>query len=106
MVLATRGRPALPFARVPVNGIWAAKRALDAGVSGIIFPFTSTGELARQAVAACRYPPLGRRGSGAGLATFTWPGEVEGRTFSRFSCSVSCSWMADWPGEPQPRAVR
>jgi len=75
MVLATRGAPALPFARVPVNEIWMAKRVLDAGVSGVIFPFTSTPELARQAVAACRYPPHGRRGSGADLARFGWPDE-------------------------------
>src|SRR5437870_9015754 len=73
MVLATRGLPALPFARVPFNEIWLAKRVLDAGVSGVIFPFTSTPELARQAVAACRYPLEGRRGSGATLATLTWP---------------------------------
>lgn len=73
VVLATRGLPALPFARVPVNEIWAAKRVLDAGVCGVIFPFTSTPALALQAVAACRYPPAGRRGSGAGLAMSTWP---------------------------------
>ena len=73
IVLATRGLPALPFARVPVNEVWMAKRVLDAGVSGVIFPFTSTPELAAQAVAACRYPPHGRRGSGAGLARFCWP---------------------------------
>ena len=73
MALATRGLPALPFARVPVNELWMAKRVLDAGMSGVIFPFTSTPELARQAVAGCRYPPLGRRGSGADLARFGWP---------------------------------
>jgi 2-keto-3-deoxy-L-rhamnonate aldolase RhmA len=73
MVLATRGLPALPFARVPVNEIWTAKRVLDAGAYGVIFPFTSTPELAQQAVAACRYPPAGRRGSGASLAIFGWP---------------------------------
>jgi 2-keto-3-deoxy-L-rhamnonate aldolase RhmA len=73
MVLALRGLPALPFARVPVNEVWTAKRVLDAGVCGVIFPFTSTPELARQAVAACRYPPHGCRGSGAGLAKFAWP---------------------------------
>src|SRR5206468_4867406 len=74
MVLATRGLPALPFARVPVNEIWTAKRVLDAGVFGVMFPFTSTPELARQAAAACRYPPAGRRGSGAELAKFRWSG--------------------------------
>ncbi len=73
MVLATRGLNAVPFARVPVNELWTAKRVLDSGVLGVIFPFTSTPELARQAVAACKYPPHGGRGSGAGLATFRWP---------------------------------
>lgn len=73
MILATRGLKAVPFIRVPVNELWAAKRALDAGALGVIFPFTSTPELARQAVAACRYPPEGARGFGPGLATFRWP---------------------------------
>jgi 2-keto-3-deoxy-L-rhamnonate aldolase RhmA len=73
MVLATRGLKALPFARVPVNEVWMAKRVLDCGVLGVVFPFTSTPELARQSVAACKYPPHGGRGSGAGLATFCWP---------------------------------
>jgi 2-keto-3-deoxy-L-rhamnonate aldolase RhmA len=73
IVLATRGLPAQVFARVPVNELWTAKRVLDAGVSGVIFPFTSTPELAAQAAAACHYPPQGRRGSGANLARFTWP---------------------------------
>src|SRR6266851_7378023 len=78
IVLATRGLKALPFARVPVNEIWMAKRVLDAGVCGVMFPFTSSAELARQAVAACKYPPAGRRGSGANLARFTWPGGADG----------------------------
>jgi 2-keto-3-deoxy-L-rhamnonate aldolase RhmA len=72
-VLATRGLPAVPIARVPVNELWTAKRVLDAGVLGVAFPFTRTPELARQAVAACRYPPSGLRGSGATLAEFRWP---------------------------------
>ena len=73
MVLATRGLPAVPLARPPVNELWTAKRILDAGALGVIFPFTRTPELARQAVAACRYPPLGLRGSGADLAQARWP---------------------------------
>jgi 2-keto-3-deoxy-L-rhamnonate aldolase RhmA len=73
IVLATRGLKAVPLARVPVNELWTAKRVLDAGVLGVIFPFTSTPELARQAAAACKYPPAGRRGSGARLAAFRWP---------------------------------
>jgi 2-keto-3-deoxy-L-rhamnonate aldolase RhmA len=73
IVLATRGLKAIPIARPPVNELWQAKRVLDAGVLGVIFPFTSTPELARQAVAACRYPPMGLRGSGASLAQLRWP---------------------------------
>src|SRR5580698_3662040 len=73
IVLATRGLPAVPLARPPTNELWTAKRLLDAGVLGVIFPFTRTAELARQAVAACRYPPHGLRGSGADLAAFRWP---------------------------------
>src|SRR5436853_5945120 len=73
VVLATRGLHAVPFARPPVNELWTAKRVLDAGVLGVIFPFTRTPQLARQAVAACRYPPVGLRGSGADLAKACWP---------------------------------
>ena len=73
VVLASRAHPAVPFARVPAGETWLIKRALDAGVHGIIAPFTSTPALARQVAEACRYPPAGRRGSGAALATSTWP---------------------------------
>jgi 2-keto-3-deoxy-L-rhamnonate aldolase RhmA len=73
IVLATRDLPAVPFARLPVAETWTAKRVLDAGVHGVVFPFVSTPALARLAGAACRYPPAGRRGSGASLATATWP---------------------------------
>lgn len=73
MVLATRGLPAAVFARVPVVELWTAKRVLDQGVSGVIFPFAGTAEKAARAAAACKYPPLGKRGSGAGAAIRTWP---------------------------------
>jgi 2-keto-3-deoxy-L-rhamnonate aldolase RhmA len=73
MILMTQGRKAVPFTRVPVNELWTAKRMLDIGSLGVIFPFTDTPELAKQAVAACKYPPEGRRGVGPGLATLRWP---------------------------------
>jgi 2-keto-3-deoxy-L-rhamnonate aldolase RhmA len=73
IVLATRGLRAVPLARPPVNELWTAKRLLDVGVLGIIFPFTTSPELARRAVAACRYPPAGLRGCGADLARLRWP---------------------------------
>src|SRR6202165_2906783 len=65
-VLATRGLPAMVFARVPVVELWTAKRVLDQGVSGVIFPFAGTAEKAARAAAGCRYPPAGKRGSGRG----------------------------------------
>jgi 4-hydroxy-2-oxoheptanedioate aldolase len=68
MLLATRGARAVPITRVPANEVWLAKRVLDAGSLGVVFPFTRTRELAERAVASCRYPPLGVRGFGPGLA--------------------------------------
>jgi len=73
MILATRGLKAMPFVRIPVNELWTAKRALDMGAIGVIFPFTSTPELAKQAAAATKYPPEGKRGFAAGLPSFRWP---------------------------------
>ena len=72
IVLATRGLEAAVLARVPVVALWTAKRVLDQGVRGVIFPFISDSEMARTAALSCRYPPAGRRGSGAGLAVSTW----------------------------------
>jgi 4-hydroxy-2-oxoheptanedioate aldolase len=39
-------------------------RVLDAGARGVIFPTIDTAEQAAEAVAMCRYPPLGRRSWG------------------------------------------
>ena len=64
ILLATRGSRAVPITRVPANETWLAKRVLDEGSLGVVFPFTSTRELAERAVASCRYPPLGVRGLG------------------------------------------
>lgn len=72
IVLATRGLEAAVLARVPVVELWTAKRVLDQGVRGVVFPFISNAELAQTAAHSCRYPPAGRRGSGAGLAVSTW----------------------------------
>lgn len=73
IVLATRGLPAVPFARPAVNELWTVKRFLDMGVLGVITPFTRTGEDARRLAAAVRYPPRGLRGCGSDLAASRWP---------------------------------
>lgn len=72
IILTTKNSQAMPIVRVPVNELWTAKRVLDAGAIGVIFPFVSTADLAKKAVAGCRYPPLGKRGSGASLANYRW----------------------------------
>src|SRR3954451_2235759 len=87
MVLASRGLPAAVFARVPVVELWTAKRVLDQGVSGVIFPFAGTPELAERAAQACKYPPQGLRGCGPGLAQTSWP-EPEG-----YHDSADCNVM-------------
>ena len=51
--------------RVPWNDHVYLKRVLDAGVEGVMIPSVDNAEQARAAVAACRYPPLGRRGTAA-----------------------------------------
>ena len=70
IILATRGLKAVPIVRVPVVELWTAKRVLDMGALGVIFPFCSTPELAKLAVAACKYPPHRAAGfrTGPGIA--------------------------------------
>ncbi|HZP82248.1 MAG TPA: aldolase/citrate lyase family protein [Chthonomonadaceae bacterium] len=57
----------VPLARVPFNSLENAKRALDSGAFGIIFPMCCSVEEAEEAVAVCKYPPQGRRSVGGGL---------------------------------------
>jgi 2-keto-3-deoxy-L-rhamnonate aldolase RhmA len=83
MILATRGLKAMPFTRIPINEPWLAKRVLDIGSLGVVFPFTSTRELAEQAVKACKYPPLGIRGYGPGLAAPRWG--MSGADYAKFA---------------------
>jgi len=72
IILATRGMRAVPLVRVPWQELWMAKRVMDIGALGVIFPFCSTIERVQQAAAACRYPPMGKRGCGPGLAQLAW----------------------------------
>jgi 4-hydroxy-2-oxoheptanedioate aldolase len=54
--------------RVPSNDPNYLKRVLDAGVEGVMVPNVESADEARAVVAACRYPPAGRRGSALGSA--------------------------------------
>ena len=56
-----------PLVRVPSHaGEWIA-RVLDGGAMGVIVPHVDTPEEARAAVAAAKYPPLGRRSAAGAL---------------------------------------
>lgn len=57
----------VPLIRVPAIDHQHAKRALDQGAYGIVFPMCNSAEQARLAVAACRYPPAGNRSVGGSL---------------------------------------
>jgi 2-keto-3-deoxy-L-rhamnonate aldolase RhmA len=52
----------VPFVRAPWNDAVAIKRILDTGVMGVLIPYVNTAEEAKDAVAACKYPPQGVRG--------------------------------------------
>ena len=55
----------IPFVRVAGNNPLIIKRVLDIGALGVVIPDIKDAEDASKAVAACRYPPLGKRGIGA-----------------------------------------
>ncbi len=57
---------ATPIVRPAWNDAVLIKRVLDAGAQSVLLPFVQTPEEARQAVAACRYPPAGIRGTAGG----------------------------------------
>jgi 2-keto-3-deoxy-L-rhamnonate aldolase RhmA len=57
-----------PFARVPQIAL--IQRVLDGGALGIIAPDIRNAAQAREVVRAAKYPPLGQRGYGSGLAQF------------------------------------
>ncbi len=50
--------------RVPWNDPVLVKPVLEMGPDGVILPLVASGDEARRAVAACRYPPAGVRGFG------------------------------------------
>lgn len=64
MLQALSATPATPLVRVGSNDAAQIMHLLDAGAYGIICPMVSSPEDAAALVAACRYPPTGRRSFG------------------------------------------
>jgi 4-hydroxy-2-oxoheptanedioate aldolase len=69
--LDARGCPGL--VRVQHNQQFWISQALDAGAAGVVIPMVDTAADARDAVAACRYPPVGRRSMGPVRAELRFP---------------------------------
>jgi len=68
---------AVPLVRLTSNDINQIKRVMDAGASGIVVPNVNSPKEAKDAVAATRYAPLGRRGVGLARAQKYGPGFME-----------------------------
>jgi 4-hydroxy-2-oxoheptanedioate aldolase len=68
LLQAISATPATSVVRIPSNDTVYLKRVLDMGVEAVMIPNVESVEDARAAVAACRYPPRGRRGSAIGSA--------------------------------------
>lgn len=64
---AMTGAPIRSMVRVPHGELSYAQRLLDNGAQAIVYPGVDTAEQAEGFVRACRYPPRGHRGAGAGL---------------------------------------
>ena len=62
------GTPAI--VRIPWNDAVLAKKVLELGPDGIIFPMVCTKKEADDAMASTLYPPLGNRGYGPQRAVF------------------------------------
>ncbi|GAA1085403.1 MULTISPECIES: HpcH/HpaI aldolase family protein [Streptomyces violaceusniger group] len=60
----TKGSTAVGMVRVEANDLTYIGKALDAGASAVIVPMIDNAQDAADAVAAVRYPPLGRRSYG------------------------------------------
>jgi len=62
LIAAARSAGICPLARTPLTDLGGLARILDAGAEGIIVPMIRSMDDVRLAVAAVRYPPVGRRG--------------------------------------------
>lgn len=63
-IIACKAGGAASIVRVPQNEPFLAKRVLEMGPDGIIFPNVNSAKELQKAMDACLYPPLGKRGFG------------------------------------------
>lgn len=72
MIAACPDAAATPMIRLPDAQEWHIQHATDIGVLGVLIPTVDDVDRARQGVMWARYPPYGRRSSGAGQASGIW----------------------------------
>ena len=77
--------------RVPWNAPDHIMKALDAGAQGVVIPMVNSGDEARKAVEACRYPPLGNRSWGPVRSRFT----IENHAVETANQTVICCVMVE-----------
>ncbi|HSV80425.1 MAG TPA: aldolase/citrate lyase family protein [Ramlibacter sp.] len=61
-----------PIARIPERDWATAGRLIDGGLQGIVVPHVDTPQQAREAVANCKYRPIGERYRGDNSIHFGW----------------------------------
>ncbi|MER9677640.1 aldolase/citrate lyase family protein [Mesorhizobium sp. M0208] len=74
--------------RVAWNRIELIKAALDHGANGIMVPMVNSGAEAIEAVSSAKYPPTGKRGSGAWRASNYYQNNAEYRKAADSSLAV------------------
>jgi 4-hydroxy-2-oxoheptanedioate aldolase len=72
MISVARGANVAPFVRLPGHSPRDVVPVLDAGAAGVFVPHVDSVEDAEAVVAACRFPPLGRRGAGPTSRAGRW----------------------------------
>jgi 4-hydroxy-2-oxoheptanedioate aldolase len=74
---AVAGTPAVPLVRIAWNDLPRFKRVLDLGAAGVMVPYVTSPEEAKQAAAAMRYPPQGLRGVAGSVRAAAFGTEVD-----------------------------
>jgi 2-dehydro-3-deoxyglucarate aldolase/4-hydroxy-2-oxoheptanedioate aldolase len=89
MLFATaNGAGLVPMVRVPATQYHLIARPLDTGAMGIMVPNVETEEQARTVVRSAKYPPLGARGAGFGLAHDDYQGADPLATMQRANAEL------------------
>ena len=88
MIQAISTTDCVPLVRVPWNEPYQIMQVLDAGAYGVIIPLINNKADAEKAVASCKYPPAGKRSSGAARAAYSWGSDYKDFANDEVLCIV------------------